>query len=110
VIYIINKLYKIFGFTKTYCYICLYKQSSLKRKKYFRIGSSVGKLNKKFKQRLLFMVAKTGLVVPLCGMSLSQTDGSLIGRALKSCKSGVLLKRNQCGFFVSLSRILVYWK
>ena len=55
---------------------------------------------KKLNRDCSLMAAKTGLVVPLRGMSLLQTDGSLIVRALKSCKTGVLRKRNQCGFFL----------
>ena len=48
---------------------------------------------------MLFMVAKTGLVVPMyIGMS-RKTAGSLIGRALKSCTIGVFANGIDADFF-----------
>ena len=73
----------------------MYKTSSLKIKNilsaliYQLVNST-----ELFKPSMLFMDAKTGLVVPSIGGMSRKTSGSLIVRALKSYFSGVLHKRN----------------
>jgi hypothetical protein len=52
---------------------------------------------------MLSMVAKTGLVVPVIGMS-RKTGGSPIGRALKSCTIGVFTNGIDADFFYPFPR------